>query len=349
MKYRTFPNSDVTVSELGFGLWTLSTGWWGDVDQAQAIRLLHRAHDLGVTFYDAADTYGNGKSEELLAKAFKGRRGRVVLATKVGYDIYGPDTHADAQTHRGQAELPQNWDPTYIRFAVEKCLERLQTEVIDFLQLHNCKMDCVRADALYEELGRLKSEGKIRLWGGAFGPAIGWLYESIELMERRRPDGVQMIWNLLEQHPGTRMVEVGGPLDVGFVTRVTHSSGLLEGKYTADTVFPEGDHRRHRPRSWLVNGLKKVEKLGFLTEGTGRTLGQAALKWLLAEPKVVSNLPNIYGAEQLEEFAAVSDVPDLTAGELKRIRELYETNFGIEEEPMKYKGTMTEAQYSASS
>jgi aryl-alcohol dehydrogenase-like predicted oxidoreductase len=347
MKYRTFPNSNVTVSELGFGLWTLSTGWWGDVDETKAIALLHQACDLGVTFFDAADTYGNGKSEELLANAFRDRRDKVVYATKVGYNIYDPAIRPSAG--RGQAELPQNWDPKYIRFAVEKCLERLQTDVIDFLQLHNCKMDCVRADGLYEELGRLKDQGKIRLWGGAFGPAIGWLYESIDLMELRKPDGVQMIWNLLEQHPGTRMVEAGKPLGVGFVTRVTHSSGLLEGKYTEDTVFPEGDHRRHRPRSWLVNGLKKVEKLAFLTDGTGRTLGQAALKWLLAEPAVVSNLPNIYGAEQLEEFAAASDVPDLTANELKRVQELYQSNFGIDEAPMQYKGTMTEAQYSASS
>lgn len=349
MKYRTFPHSDVTVSELGFGLWTLSTGWWGDVDEAKAIRLLHRAFDLGVTFYDAADTYGNGRSEELLARAFKGRRDRVVYATKVGYDIYGSTTprRQDATTPRGQAELPQNWEPQYVRFAVEQCLRRLETDVIDFLQLHNCKMDAVRAVGLYEELERLKDEGKIRLWGGAFGPAIGWLYEAIELMERRRPDGVQMIYNLLEQHPGTKMLEVGKPLGVGFVTRVTHSSGLLEGHYTEDTVFPEGDHRRHRPRSWLVNGLKKIRQLSFLTEGTGRTLGQAALKWLLTEPAIVSNLPNIYDAAQLEEFAGASSVPDLTPEELKRVQELYEANFGIEEPPMQYKGTMTEAEYSA--
>jgi aryl-alcohol dehydrogenase-like predicted oxidoreductase len=114
---------------------------------------------------------------------------------------------------------------------------------------------------------------------------------------------------------------------------------MLEGKYTEDTVFPENDHRRHRPRSWLINGVKKVRTLDFLTRQM--TLGQAALKWLLAEPRVVTTLPNIYDDEQLAEFAAASDKPDLSEHDLQRVAELYEQNFGVEEGPMAYKGTMT--------
>ena len=124
-----------------------------------------------------------------------------------------------------------------------------------------------------------------------------------------------------------------------FNIRVTHASGMLEGKYTEDTVFAPNDHRRHRPRSWLVNGLKKIRTLDFLT--TRMTLGQAALKWLLAEPLVVTTLPNIYDAEQLAEFAEASDKPDLSAADLARVAELNEKNFGVVEEPMSYKGTMT--------
>jgi len=101
-----------------------------------------------------------------------------------------------------------------------------------------------------------------------------------------------------------------------FNVRVTHASGMLEGKYTEDTVFPENDHRRHRPRSWLVNGVRKVRTLDFLT--TRMTLGQSALKWLLAEPRVVSTLPNIYDDAQLAEFAAASDLDDLTTGDEPR-------------------------------
>jgi aryl-alcohol dehydrogenase-like predicted oxidoreductase len=123
-----------------------------------------------------------------------------------------------------------------------------------------------------------------------------------------------------------------------FNIRVTHASGMLEGKYTEDTVFPPNDHRRHRPRSWLVNGLKKIRTLDFLT--TRMTLGQAALKWLLAEPRVVSTLPNIYDSEQLEEFAGAIERPDLTEEELARVARLASENFGVAEEPMAYKGTM---------
>jgi aryl-alcohol dehydrogenase-like predicted oxidoreductase len=113
---------------------------------------------------------------------------------------------------------------------------------------------------------------------------------------------------------------------------------MLEGKYTEDTVFPANDHRRHRPRSWLVNGIQKIRTLDFLRKDM--SLGQAALKWLLAEPLVVTTLPNIYDEEQLAEFSEASDKPDLSPETLKRVEELNETNFGVVEEPMNYKGTM---------
>ena len=149
-----------------------------------------------------------------------------------------------------------------------------------------------------------------------------------------------MIWNILEQEPGTAMIEAArthAP-DCVFNVRVTHASGMLEGKYTEDTVFAANDHRRHRPRSWLVNGIKKIRTLDFLT--ANMTLGQAALKWLLAEPRVISVLPNIYDDEQLAEFAAASDLPELSGDDLRRVDDLARSNFGVEEERMNYKGTM---------
>jgi aryl-alcohol dehydrogenase-like predicted oxidoreductase len=339
MRYRTFPGTDITASELGFGLWTLSTGWWGDKSDAEAVALMRAARDEhGITFFDAADTYGDGRSERQLADAFRGRRSDVVIATKIGYDIYDRQARAE---RRGQSELPQRFDSDYMRFAVGQCLQRLETDYIDVLQLHNVKMEHVRDAAIWETLRELQGEGKIRAWGAAFGPAIGWLYEAVELVERE-PDinTIQMIWNILEQHPGTAMIEAArahAPNCV-FNIRVTHASGMLEGKYTEDTVFPPNDHRRHRPRSWLVNGLKKIRTLDFLTERM--TLGQAALKWLLAEPRVVTALPNIYDAEQLAEFAGASERPDLTEQELARVAQLTAENFGVTEEPMSYKGTM---------
>jgi aryl-alcohol dehydrogenase-like predicted oxidoreductase len=339
MKYRVFPGTSVRVSEIGFGTWTISTGWWGEKSDAEAVAMLRRAHDdHGVTFFDAADTYGNGRAETQLAEAFRGKRSSVVYATKVGYDIYD----AEAQKNRrGQSELPMRTDPAYIRMAVDRCLERLETDYLDVLQIHNVKMEHVRQPELWGTLRDLQREGKILAWGAAFGPAIGWLYEAVELVEREPEiNTIQMIWNILEQHPGTAMIDAAkehAP-QCCFNVRVTHASGMLEGKYTADTVFPENDHRRHRPRSWLTNGVKKVETLDFLRRDM--TLGQASLQWLLAEPLVVTTLPNIYDDEQLAEFAGAADERRLTDDEMTRINHLNEVNFGVDEAPMNYKGTM---------
>lgn len=339
MKYRMFPGTDVAVSEIGFGTWTIATGWWGEKTDDEAVAMLRSARDeYGINFFDAADSYGNGRSERQLATAFAGRRDDVVYATKVGYDIYDESA---ALARRGQSELPQRFDSSYIRFAVDKCLDRLETDYIDVLQLHNIKMEHVRTPEIWETLRDLRKEGKIRVWGAAFGPAIGWLYEAVELCEREKDIGtIQMIWNVLEQEPGSSMIAAArehAP-DCVFNIRVTHASGMLEGKYTEDTVFAANDHRRHRPRSWLINGLKKIQTLDFLTERM--TLGQAALKWLLAEPRVISALPNIYDRDQLAEFAAASDLADLSASDMSRVAALAERNFGVEEEPMQYKGTM---------
>jgi aryl-alcohol dehydrogenase-like predicted oxidoreductase len=149
-------------------------------------------------------------------------------------------------------------------------------------------------------------------------------------MRERDIAGEQMIYNLLEQDPGRGLVEAARETDTSLIVRVPHSSGMLEGKYDENTTFGENDHRRHRPKEWLTGGLKKVEQLSFLTESGERTLGQAALKFCLASPEVVSTLPNIYGEEQIEEFAAAPDTPDLTEEELSRVAELYESNFGLE-------------------
>src|SRR5207244_1502343 len=152
---------------------------------------------------------------------------------------------------------------------------------------------------------------------------------------------VQHIYHMLQRHSGRafpyRAIEADK--DMMFLIRVTHSSGMLEGKYTAETKFPPTDHRSHRPRSWLLNGIKKVEQLRFL-ENSERTLGQAALQWLLADDRVASTLPNIYNEEQLVEFGKAPDTPPLTPDDMAKIEELYSGNFGIEEEPPKFKGTM---------
>lgn len=337
MKHRTLQGSNLKISEVGFGLWTVSTGWWGTFTDEEAVRLMRLAADLGVTLFDAADTYGNGRSEELIAKAFPGQeRSRIVVATKVGYDFVN---HGDGR--RGQREIPQDFSPKGIRAAVDAALQRLGTDHIDILQLHNIREEQVTDDALWEVMEDLRSEGKFLHGGVALGPAIGWLGEGASAIARRKPDVVQHIYNLLEQHPGSALHKVAESTaaPTKFLIRVPHSSGMLEGKYTADTVFPPNDHRNHRPRSWLLDGIKKIDQLRFL-ERPGRSLGQVAIQWLLRDPRTLSVLPNIYGEEQIREFAAAPDCAPLTDEECSRIAALVASNFGLEPEPGKYKGNM---------
>jgi aryl-alcohol dehydrogenase-like predicted oxidoreductase len=324
MKYRNLGGTDIRVSEVGFGVWTLSTGWWGEVDEARSVGLLREAFERGINYFDTADTYGSGLGETLLADAFGGMRDEVVISTKIGYDFY------NHTARRGQQERPQVWSEEFIRFALEQSLKRLRTDHIDFLQLHNTKMDAIENDRLFELMEEFREGGMVRAYGVALGPKIGWLEEGVRAMHERDIAGLQMIYNLLEQDPGRGLIEAARETGTSLIVRVPHSSGMLEGKYDENTTFAKNDHRRHRPKEWLLDGLKKVDQLAFLTESGERTLGQAALKFVLAAPEIVSTLPNIYNEEQLEEFAAAPDTPDLTTEELSRIEELYENNFGLE-------------------
>ena len=338
MRFRTYKNTDLTVSEVGFGLWTISTGWWGNFTEGEAIALMHKAFDLGITLFDAADTYGNGLSEELIAKAFPNQRDEIVIATKVGYDF----VHHGEARGRGQREIPQDFSPEAVTRATDAALNRLKTDRIDLLQLHNIRMEQVYDDALWKTLEKLRTEGKVRYYGIALGPAIGWLYEGVNCIRERDMTSVQHIYNMLEQHPGRAFhkAATNAGKDTMFLIRVTHSSGMLEGHYTEETVFPRPIIARIGRQSWLFNGVKKVEKLRAFLENSKRTLGQAALLWLLADDRVASTLPNIYNEEQLVEFAKAPECPPLTGDDMAKITELYSDNFGIEEEPPKFKGTM---------
>jgi aryl-alcohol dehydrogenase-like predicted oxidoreductase len=324
MQYRTLPNTDLSLSAVGFGLWTVSTTWWGIEDDRVGSDLLRRAYDLGITFYDTADTYGNGKGETILAEALGQVRDRIVIGTKFGYDFVH---HGDRR--EGQREIPQDFSVRHLHSALEESLRRLNTDYIDIYLLHNPRHWAIDSDELFAALHDLKRSGKVRHYGVTMGPAIGWESEGVAAMQKRDITVFQMIHNLLEQDPGRRFLQVANEREVGVLVRVPHSSGMLEGNYTADTSFSPKDHRSHRPKEWLTDGLKKLEQLTFLHEGTGRTIGQAAIQYLLAQPRITSVLPNIYNAEQLEEFAAAPETPTLTAQEIERVDRLYDTNYGL--------------------
>jgi aryl-alcohol dehydrogenase-like predicted oxidoreductase len=334
MKYRAFGDGGLRASAVGFGVWTVSTTMWGITDDRVGIRLLRKAFDLGITFFDTADVYGDGKGETILAEALGPRRDEIVLATKFGYDFYN---HPGVQS--GQRERPHDWSPAFVRRACEESLKRLRTDHIDLYQLHNPRLDALRRDDLWAELERLKSEGKVRRIGAALGPALKpdrQCEEGIAAIRERRAVP-QIIFNLLEQPLGQAIFPSAREAGVPVVTRVPHASGLLEGHFDETTEFAPDDHRHfrmHTPamKALWQQGLEKVKTLDFLTAGGARTLGQAAIQFILAEPCVASVLPNIYDERQLAEFAAAPDMSPLTEEELKRVQALYAGNFGLVKE-----------------
>jgi aryl-alcohol dehydrogenase-like predicted oxidoreductase len=330
MKYRTYPGTDLSVSEIGFGVWTVSTDWWDVTDRNLRRRLLRDAFDkYGINFFDTADTYGDGLGESLLAETLGDIRGQIVIATKFGYDL------AADHDRPGHRERPHNWSAGHIRQACEASLRRLGTDHIDLYQMHNPRLDAIQSDEVRQALDDLIRAGKVRHDGVALGPALQerQTEEARVAMTERRFKSVQIIYNLLEQMLGPGTFEAAHACGAGVLVRVPHSSGLLEGNLTLDTEFAPHDHRRHRPREWLVDGLRKIERLDFLRRGMRRSLGQAALQFVLAETSVVSALPNIYEESQLAEFAGASSAPDLSPEEMKRIAELYVDNFGLPRVP----------------
>jgi aryl-alcohol dehydrogenase-like predicted oxidoreductase len=310
--------SGVEVSEVGFGAWTLGLDWWGKVDAEQSRRLVDHAIESGITFFDTADTYGAGIGEERLGEALAGRRDDVTIGTKFGYDITIPH---DQSNH---SERPQRWEPDFIRERCEESLRRLRTDVIDVYELHNPRMGQIKDDAIYETCEALKAQGKIRAYGVALGPAIGWTSEGVLALRERNIDVLQTVFNVLEQEPGNTFVREAG--DKAIIARVPHASDALSGTYTADTVFPATDHRSFRKREWLLRALKKVDQLDFLLEG--RTIGQAAIAWLLANPSVATVLPTMTTVEQITEFAGAASKP-LTYEEFERVQQLYASDFGL--------------------
>ncbi|MDP3768862.1 MAG: aldo/keto reductase [Dehalococcoidia bacterium] len=331
MQQREIGSTGVRVSEIGFGVWTVATPWWGNKDEAFGKRLIQQAFDAGITFFDTADTFGNGLGETMLAEALGERRAQITIGTKFGYDFY---THT---SRRGHEELPHDWRPEYARFALEESLKRLKTDHIDVYQLHNPRLDALQRDDLFATLEALKRDGKIRAYGPSLGPAINerQVEEGAYALEARGTDLVYIIYNLLEQMLGQALFAKGRAAGHSFLVRVPHASGLLDGTVTPSTVFSADDHRSHRTNTdekkhqWQVLGLQKVEQLKFLTEG--RTLGQAAVQFILSEPAVASVLPNIYNEALLREFTDAPARPAITREELDRIAALYADNFGLAE------------------
>ena len=335
MKYRRLGKSGIKVSEIGFGTWTIALDWWTTgnkkIDDEYAVKMLKRAYDLGINFFEMADMYGSGKSEKLVSQAFKEmhRAGRdnekdeIIYSTKWGYDMY-------SSRQIGHSEIPQKHnDPRYLEFALEQSLQRLQTDYIDVYSQHNPKMEAIENDQLFATLDNLVKNGKIRSHGVALGPAIGWKNEGIAAMKHRNITCLQTVYNILEQDPGRIFFDVANQNQVGILVRVPDASGVLTGKVSEKTVFDKNDHRSTRKKEWIVEALLKVEKIRPFADAHDWDMAQLAIKFILSQKEVSVILPTITDIEELETFVAMSDGNYLAEKEISEIRKIYDNNFGI--------------------
>ena len=320
MRYRRFGATDLVVSEVGFGTWTLVSDWWGRTDHPH--EMLTAALDAGINFIDTAPVYGSEGAGESILAPYLTVRDDIVITTKCGYDI-----EADRK-YPGQSERPSAWRPESIREQCEDSLRRLGTDRIDLYQLHNPRIEPILDDDLWAALLELKAEGKIRELGVALGPAIGWVEEGNRAIDDRPISTLQTVFNLLEQEPGRSFaqrprVKAG---EVTMISRVPHASDSLSGKATPDTVFDPKDHRSHRNRDNMLDNFEKAETLSFLWDGTGRTIGQAAIAGILAHPEFTCVLPTVLSVDDVREYAAASELP-LTADEREQVEALWSRNF----------------------
>ncbi|CAE6504838.1 aldo/keto reductase [Candidatus Nitrosotenuis uzonensis] len=317
MKYRTLGKSGIRVSEIGFGAWTIALDWWGKkIDEDEAKRMLKRAYDLGINFFETGDMYGKGKSEKLIGEVFKGMRNEIVISTKYGYEFEGA-------TQIGHNELPQRFDPLFTEHALKNSLARLQTDHIDVYGLHNPKMYHIKDDTIFHTLDNKINEGVIGTYQVALGPAIGWTQEGLESMKRPNVSAVQTVYNILEQTPGNELIDAAATKDVGILVRVPDASGILTGKVTADTKIDEKDHRSVRRGEWIKSALQKVEQLRPIAQRNGLSITELAIKFILSKNPVSSVLPTVVSVEEIEQFAAMSDGHYLPSTDMTEIASLY--------------------------
>jgi len=317
LKYRTLGKSGIKVSEVGFGAWTLGLDWWGKkIEDDEAKRLLKKAYDVGINYFESGDIYGRGKSERLIGEVFSGMRNDVVLSTKYGYDIYSNE-------QIGHKELPQKFTPEFTDFALQKSLERLQTNYVDVYGLHNPKINIIRDSAVFETLDKKIKEGKIKSYQVALGPAIGWAQEGIEAMEKRNTAAVQTVYNILEQDPGNKLIEQAQKHNVGILVRVPDASGILTGKVNADTKVSEKDHRSVRSGDWIKESLKKVDQLMPIAKRNGINITELAIKFILSHGAVSSVLPTIVDEEEIVMFSQMADGKYLNSSDMSEITALF--------------------------
>ena len=328
MQPRTFGNTDVSVSPISLGCWIFGMDWWGHREQDDCDRLCRFALDLGVTFFDNGDAYGNGRAENLFGEWYKTLSPSEQSSIQVG-GKFGYDWHSDPGTQGSHRERKQDFSPSFMRESLEASLSRMKVDAIDVYLAHNIKLPQFRDD-LFAELDKVQQEGKIKTWGVSLGPAIGWREEGFEAMEKHGAKAVQTVYNYLEQHPGREFVQMARSFNAGILARVQDNSGVLKDAVSVDMKMEASDHRKFRDAAWRVYGPQKVDAIRGIFAERGMTAHQFACKWLLQSAKEVTSITaTLLDEKEVAEVVAAAEMPDFSADEMATLHDLYERDFDL--------------------
>ncbi len=306
---RVLGKSGIEVTKLGLGLWAIGGDEWGEVEDRESLDVISAALDMGINFFDTADVYGTGHSEELLGKAMQGRRDKFIVATKIGWLGFDGENVVSA------------YDTVEKLIAgVESNLKRLDTDYVDVIQSHIDFRDPTM-EVFIEGFQKLQAQGKVRAYGVSTS--------NFEYLQAFNADNqastLQIDYSILNRTPEAEIFPYTIEKDLGVLVRGPLAMGILTGKFTAETTFGEGDFRQ----SWIedeekhqtfLDDLAKVEKLKALADG--RTLAQLAIQFVMAHPAVTVAIPGAKRVSQLEENLKAALLPDLTAEELQLIDQI---------------------------
>lgn len=305
----------MSISAVSFGTWALG-GDWGNVSKESALAALNHAIDCGVNFFDTADVYGNGRSEALIGEVLKERSERVYVATKFG--------------RRDDFTNPENYTYDKVRSYCEDSLRRLQKEALDLYQIHCPTTEILTQSDVFTVLEDLKKEGKIRY----YGVSVETDDQGKFVLENTKASSLQVIVNVLRQKPVKEMVALAKEKNVGVLARVPLASGLLTGKYTKDSVFPENDHRNFNRDGAAFNvgetfgglpfdkAIELVEKIKWIGDEHGG-LASASLKWLLQQDGITAVIPGFKSIQQADSNLASLTAKPFRPEELERISDFY--------------------------
>ena len=316
MQYRELGGTGWQVSTIGFGAWAIG-GTWGPVDDAESLATLNRAVDLGVNFFDTADSYGDGRSERLLAELRRQRREPFYIATKAGRRL---DPH-----------LASGYNRANLTAFVERSLRNLATESLDLLQLHCPPTDVYYRPEVFGVLDDLTAAGKIR----HYGVSVERVEEALKAIEYPGVRSVQIIFNVFRQRPAELFFDEARKRRVGILARVPLASGLLTGKLRADSAFAADDHRAFNRRGESFDrgetfsgidyavGLQAAEELQAVRPA-GWTPAQFVLRWILMFEAVTTAIPGARHPAQVEENVSAADLPPLSAAAMEGARAVYD-------------------------